>query len=468
MSARDSGHIVKAEGNFEDLPYFTVGNTRRTDGVLEYKNEIRSGDGQVLQQSWTVRAMSGYGLPGSLDQDVYVALLQIIDRDGEIPENRWIGFSLYEMVELLSRSHGGRDYQQIKQSLDRLAGTRIQSKNAFYHRDSKTFMDGTFGLLDRVQHAETIDGAGRRTDKTHVQLSEYFVTSYRSDYLKGLDTNFYYSLSSAVAKRLYRFVDKKRNHRRQWQTDLFSLRDRIPLSSYRYASKVKEKLRPAHQELVEKGFLESFAYSKTPAGDHLVTYAIHDAFSRRRPEIRLERTPENLIAVERLKAEGVWSEISEELVASYGSELCMHFSGALQYQKNVKNRPAWLRWAITENPDLDIPQNSSLAPTEPLARDKTHNTSESQAPPPPEDPEAALVWGRVMGTLSSGQLSRHWFDGAVPVSFDYDDCLTVSVPNDVAKDYILNKFGDRLSSQIVSEVSQKASLSLLTYSDSTP
>ncbi|WP_119071332.1 plasmid replication initiator TrfA [Rubrobacter indicoceani] len=465
LSARETRHIVKAEGNFEDLPYFTVGNSRKSGGVLEYKNEIRSGDGQVLQQSWTVRAMSGYGLPGGLDQDVYVALLQIIDRDGELPEDRWIGFSLYEMVELLNRSHGGRDYQQVKQSLDRLAGTRIQSKNAFYHRDSKTFMDGTFGLLDRVQHAETVDGYGRRTDKTHVQLSEYFVTSYRSDYLKGLDTNFYYSLSSPVAKRLYRFIDKKRNHRRQWQTGLFSLRDRIPLSNYKYASKVKEKLGPAHQELVDKGFLESFSYSRTPDREYLVTYVIRDAFSRRRPEIRLERTPENLIAIERLKAEGVWSETSEELVASYGSERCMHFCLLLQHQKNLKNRPAWLRWAIVENPDLDLP-TGLFVPDE--ASKKLHNTTEP-AGPPPEDPQASEVWGRVLESFSSGSsstLSTSWFDDAVPVLLDSSGSLYVSVPNELARDYVAERFGETLSLLLTSESGQGSVVTFLTYSDS--
>lgn len=464
LSVRDSRHIVKAEGNFEDLPYFTVGNTRRTDGIIEYRNEIRSGDGQVLRQSWTVRAMSGYGLPGSLDQDVYVALLQIIDQGGEMPEDRWISFSLYEMVELLSRSHGGRDYQQVKQSLERLAGTRIQSKNAFYHRDSKTFMDGTFGLLDRVQHAETVDGSGRRTDRTSVQLSEYFVTSYRSDYLKGLDTNFYYSLSSAVAKRLYRFVDKKRNHRRQWQTDLFSLRDRIPLSPYRYASKIKEKLAPAHQELVDKGFLESFTYSKTPDKQHLVTYEIEDSFSRRRPAIRLDRTPENLIAIERLKAEGVWSETAEELVASHGSERCMHFCGALQLQKNVRNRPAWLRWAVSENPELDTPQTNPAQLRNPSTN--LHNTpildeavfeSEVESPsdpapsylPPEPDPEASRVWDSLLSSYSTSHpsISLSWFDDATPVSLDTSSgVLRVEVPNEVASDYMRLRFSEGLTS----------------------
>src|SRR5215210_7623447 len=158
--------LVKAEGNFEDHPYFTVGNQRGGEGVIQYTNTIRTRDGQELRQTWTVRAVQGLGLPGTLDQDVYVALLQVVDRQGDVPENGWIGFSLYELVELLQRTHGGRDYRQVKESLERLAGTIIQSRNAFSRKSTKSYLDDTFHLLDRVQHSESTDGSGKRGEKT--------------------------------------------------------------------------------------------------------------------------------------------------------------------------------------------------------------------------------------------------------------------------------------------------------------
>ncbi|AHY48299.1 Replication initiator protein A (plasmid) [Rubrobacter radiotolerans] len=465
LSEQANRHIVKAEGNFEDLPYFTVGNTRRADGVIEYESEIRSADGQVLKQSWTVRALSGLGLPGSLDQDVYVALLQIIDRQGEIPPDGWIGFSLYEMVQLLKRTHGGRDYQQVKRSLDRLAGTRIQSKNAFYHKDSKTFMDGTFGLLDRVQHNETIDGVGRRSEKTWVQLSDYFVSSYRSDYLKGLDVDFYYSLNSAVAKRLYRFVDKKRNRRHQWQVDIFSLRDRIPLSNYRYPSKIREKLAPAHEELTEKGFLESVTYSVAEDKTNLVSYKIRDDFSSRRPSTVLERTPENLIAVERLKAEGVWGDVAEDLVSTFGPEKCVHYCQLLPFQKKVRNRAGWLRWAISESPELDNePPKIEVGETsEPTLLDEAADS------PPTPDPEAQRIFEELLldlGTEGSDKNGEDlgarsiWFEGVLATSLT-DDSLTLTAPNRIARDYLTERFGPTLESALSKKLGRPASIEIL-------
>ncbi len=62
----ERNHLVKAEGNFEDHPYFTVGNQRTSDGVIQYSSTIRTRDGQELKQTWTVRAVQGLGLPVTL------------------------------------------------------------------------------------------------------------------------------------------------------------------------------------------------------------------------------------------------------------------------------------------------------------------------------------------------------------------------------------------------------------------
>jgi hypothetical protein len=469
----DKRHIVKAEGNFEDLPYFSVGNTRRGDGVIEYRNEIRSGDGQVLKQTWVVRALSGLGLPGTLDQDVYVALLQIIERQGAVPDDGWLSFSLYEMVNLLNRSHGGRDYQQVKVSLDRLAGTRIQSKNAFYRKSSESFVTDTFSLLDHVQHSEVSDSNGGKADRTRVKLSDYFVESYNSDYLKGLDVDFYYSLNSAVAKRLYRFIDKKRNHRHRWEVELFALRDRIPLSNYKYPSKIKEKLAPAHDELMEKGFLESVRYSDTKKKAPAVCYKIQDGFSQRRPAVRLERTPENQIALERLKTEGVWGSVAEELVANYGAERCLRYAEALPFQKKVRRRGPWLKWAIQQAPDLDPPEKAA----KPDSDINLHNTPQSQpslgftvdggeagfdSEVPVLDPIASSLWEELVsefGAISGDEASGSWFDGVVATSFQ-DGTLDLVAPNEFARQYIEDRFLSRLSEIAAGRPGNRFSLSL--------
>lgn len=465
----DRNFLVKAEGNFEDHPYFTVGNQRGGDGIIQYTNTIRTRDGQELKQQWTVRAVQGLGLPGTLDQDVYVALLQLIDRQGEIPADGWIGFSIYELVELLRRTHGGRDYRQIKESLERLAGTIIQSKNAFYRKSTKSYLDDTFHLLDRVQHSETTDGSGRRGERTWVQLSKYFVDSYKANYLKGLDADFYWSLNSSVAKRLYRFVDKKRNQQRRWEVDLFSLRDRIPLSQYQYPSKIKEKLAPAHEELTQKGFLEAVSYRKTGEGTNLVCYEIRDGFSTRRAAPRIEPSAEVVIAVERLRAEGLREDVAMDLVSTHGPERCLRYAEALPFQRNIRNRAGWLKKAIQNNYELDAPPPAAASIAIGDDRDAIPrlamgegDAAASSAPIPDEDPRAREVWDGILGRVDSeteGSNHAAWLRDVVPTSFD-GLILTLHAPNSFAVDYIHTRFGELLQEKL-REISASASLSLV-------
>jgi Replication initiator protein A/DnaA N-terminal domain len=433
--------------------------------VIQYTNTIRTRDGQELRQTWTVRAVQGLGLPGTLDQDVYVALLQLIDRQGDIPEDGWIGFSLYELVELLHRGHGGRDYRQVKESLERLSGTIIQSRNAFYRKSTKSYLDDTFHLLDRVQHSESTDGSGRRSEKTWIKLSDYFVDSYKANYLKGLDADFYCSLNSSVAKRLYRFVDKKRGQQRRWEVDLFALRDRIPLSSYKYPSKIKEKLGPAHEELRQKGFFERVTYRKTTDGAHLVCYEIQEGFTRRRPALQLEPTPEVLIAVERLKAEGVRLDAARQLVATHGPERCLRYSEAVTFQKNIRNRAGWLRWAIEQAPELDIPAPAAVTiPTQKPqpAVEATMDDTETEPPllPPVPDPRAEEVWDLLFEELSQ-QLNAPsllvWFEGTVPTAFE-GATLVLQVPNRFALEYIETRFVELIRRLLKEQVGPDAEL----------
>jgi hypothetical protein len=86
--------------------------------------------------------------------------------------------------------------------------------------------------------------------------------SCQADNLKRLDLETYFSLRSAISKRIYRFLDKKFYRRNAIEFDLreFAL-ERIGLSrSYAgNAGKIKEKLQGALEELEAKGFLEPLA-----------------------------------------------------------------------------------------------------------------------------------------------------------------------------------------------------------------
>ena len=466
--------LVLAEGNFEEHPYFRVGDRNAGTGVLTYENELRTRDGHVLRQSWTVRAAHGRGLPGRFDQDVYVALLQMIDDKG-LPEDGWLSFSLYELMELMGRKHSGRDYRQVRESLRRLATTSIESDNAFYHRGWKEYISDTFSLLSEVKLSEHEDPKSERADRNRVLLSRYFVDSYKANYLKNIDVEFYWSLASPIAKRLYRLIDKKRNGRRLWEAELFSLKDRIPLSDYKYASKIKEKLAPAHAELIEKDFLKRATYRKSGSNE-FASYEISEAFHTRRSAISTLELPsgDEYFCVQRLKAEGMETKTAEELVATHGASRVMRYLEALPYQKNLRNPAGWLRKAIENSYELDMPPVSTPPKRVPAGSKEDYawffgdanedhddrirreeeqelHTQASQAPAQEEpssfelilDPQAIEAWESLVEDLVAlrGQDSLPpWFD-QLEGGHLQGATLTVLVPNSTAANHLNDHFG---------------------------
>jgi len=60
-----------------------------------------------------------------------------------------------------------------------------------------------------------------------------------------------------------------------------------------------------------------------------------------------------------LKAEGMATKAAQELVATYGTSQVMRYVESLPYQKNLRNPAGWLRKAIENNYELDMPPVSS-------------------------------------------------------------------------------------------------------------
>ena len=117
-------------------------------------------------------------------------------------------------------------------------------------------------------HPESVDyshepagSAPRRASRlplSYLHLEQDFIESCQADNLRQLDLDTYFSLKSAISKRLYRFLGKRFYLQGDWTFDLNEIAfERVGLSrSYEgNAGKIKEKLQPAIEELEAIGFL---------------------------------------------------------------------------------------------------------------------------------------------------------------------------------------------------------------------
>jgi len=485
--------LVSAERNLEEYPLFELKARQRGSKARLFERVIEGEGGVSLRQTWKVIPSGEYGMPGPVDQDVYLAVLQLLEKRGGMPEDGELAFSLYELRKVLGWSDdSGGAYREIKDALVRIQLTGVQSTNAFYSAADEQLIADSFNVwsvhfAQRKKKGSSGDGGSgapsraRTTRDRHVlRFHPVFIRNYEAQYLKGLDAEFYWGLKMPLSKRLYRLIDLQRASGLAWRTDLFAVRDQVPLD-YHYPSEIKRALARAHGELTEKGFLSGIEYGEG-AG---VLYRISPAFARRQKALELSGTPQEMFAIERLMREGVRGDTARDLVVSHGAERCLSYADALDLQEGIRNRASFLvsairkGYALPEPPEpnqdpAQEPLQASLAAEAPTEKEPPHTKS---PPPPPPDPAAEELWARVLEHAEGGaegdaeddaegeidaSSMRVWFGDvtAVAVGSEY---LTISVPNAFAKEYIETRFEAALEAALREELTGGASLRVVVH-----
>ena len=454
--------LVRAESNLEEYPLFAVKTRNRHENQLVFERRRQGEHGTELVQRWEVEPPAKLGMPGPFDQDIYLAVLQLLEMRGGMPRNGELDFSLYELRDILGWSTSGNTYEKIRQSLRRISSTTLTSENAFYSKAEERFLSDTFQIWT-VHFSRTT--RGKTTKERHtLRFHPIFIRNYMAQYLKGLDPGFYWRLPSPLAKRLYRLIDHQRNGGLTWQTDLSALRQQVPLPNYSYPSEIKRILTPAHEELKERGFLAKVLYE----GKTDVSYEISSEFARRQKARELSGDPGELFAIERLVSEGLRGDVARDLVARHGSERCLHYADALISQRGIRSRAGWLRRAIEEGYELPdtllLPDTSSdtSAPALPERSKDDHpapslepehvpeeasapQDADDEEPPvaPALDPQAHVAWESLVTDLVAlrGQDSLPpWFDQLEGGDLQ-GATLTVLVPNTTAANHLNDHFG---------------------------
>ena len=373
--------IISVELNLELIPLFLYKVRGRSEESLEAKNVILTPDGQRLEQSVKVVAGREYGMPGPVDRDIHVGIMKLVHRAGGLPPDGVVSFSLYELLKVLGKNRGGNNYEQVRESLDRVADCVIYAKNAFFDNETEQFRTHRFTPWS-VHFASTRQGQGRSTERHVLKFHEILVRSYNSGYLKTLDTDFFFSLKSPMAKSLYQLVDAKRRGKLSWTVGVQHLRQLIPMpESYRYDSKIREKVEPGLEELTRRGFLERADYEQR-GEDQVICFRISREFvgSREQPQVSLSSRERGV--ADALIRHGVATPKAEKLVSENGASHCSRYLDALPHQTaSVKNPAGWLityienAWpvtmpdkAVTEEPELSSTREAALPDEEHVRR----------------------------------------------------------------------------------------------------
>jgi hypothetical protein len=251
----------KDEMNLATFPIAAL-STHVPEGArfLKFEDTIAGQGGKLVKRTWTIQGGSEVGLPTATDEDVYVALMELTQRQGF--DKQQVFFSRYDLLKRLGWCICGKCYARLEESLKRWSSISIHAHNAFWDNEKKSYVTAGFTLIQgfHIYYEE----AGRKTERDQpvswFMWSDQLYQSFKSGYIKFLDTELYFSLQTSTARRLYRYLDKKFGDGTEFMVDLFKLaHEHLGMSrDFQYPSKVMEKLTPALEELQEKGYLESW------------------------------------------------------------------------------------------------------------------------------------------------------------------------------------------------------------------
>lgn len=259
---RSAVRPIALDRALETLPLFRLSDSS-DEGAITYTPEEGG--------RWRVLPAPGDRLPGTFDQDVYVEIMHRFHESGA-PEDGVIRFTLHAFLRSTGRRVDGRTYEQLRSALTRLERTILESSGAY--RVAGEPLDGRFTVLtsviverrrqaDREQLALFSSLATSEPGDARVVISPHLRANIAAGHTSGLALHQYQTLSTPVARRLYRLLAAGRSEDRvAWRVPLERLAAQLPLTQ-RYPSHLQRVLQPAHEMLVAAGVLRDAAFRQS-------------------------------------------------------------------------------------------------------------------------------------------------------------------------------------------------------------
>ena len=314
------------EMNLAEFP-FTLLADRQPSGVdtVEFSDVIKGKDGEVIERTWIVTGAEEFGLPVASDEQVYVALMELTREQGF--NSRVIYLTRYELIKRLGWPDKGGSYARLKGCLDRLLGVTITANQAFWDKTKRRYLDVGFHIID--DYALYREPAGRkprcapiRQPLSYIAWNQVVFKSFQAGNIKQLDTGFYFGLRSAVSRRLFRYLDKKRlDGKRAFRIGLRKLGfEKLGMSRNYYPSHIKQELARAHQELIDNAFLAGVQYHRPGRDvDEQVLYWFPTGKYQFSADSGQRARVTELL--QQLSEVGITRSVAEQLLAQHGEQV---------------------------------------------------------------------------------------------------------------------------------------------------
>lgn len=195
-----------------------------------------------------------------------------------------ISFTLHSFLRSIGRKVDGRTYEQLRSALNRLERTILESAGVYVAAKREAPLDDRFTILtsvsierrrlaDREQFTLFPVLTASEPGDARVTISPIIRENIAAGCTVTLSSAVYQSLTSPVARRLYRLMEVAREGGMvTWRVPLDELAQQLPLAQ-RYPSHLQRVLQPAHEMLVAAGVVRSAQFRQINR-DWLVDYTL--------------------------------------------------------------------------------------------------------------------------------------------------------------------------------------------------
>lgn len=322
------GHY-RDELNFAEFPLAALADTVPSgQKTLVYTDTIFDrGRNEPVNRKLTITASDEYGLPTALDDEVILGLVQLTAKSNFAGKK--VHFTRYELIKELDWRDESKSYERIEQSLRRWLGVTLYYDKAWWSKEEACWVNESFHILEQVtlfdkerrERRKRANPGDVLAGKSAFVWNEVVFNSFKSGYLKSLDFDLYKRLKSPVAKRMYRFLDKRFYHRSRLEFELREFAcEKIGLSRKYHNGEIKRLLSGAVAELERVSFL-----APLPPGERYLREArglwkvVFVAAAKRESVHETRRVGDSSLIAE-MVALGVKEGVAEELLAENDQE----------------------------------------------------------------------------------------------------------------------------------------------------
>lgn len=238
------------ELNLAEFPICSL-STRNASSDLTLTFQDHYHDrGKLIPRTLTVMGTKKLGLPNTLDDEILVALIQLSKARG-FP--KVVKYSRYELLNILGWDHSGKSYQRVKKAIQRWQTISLSYENAWRipsleEGKDAAWVDANFHIIEEAEFTK-LDNPDA-PDICSFTWGNYIQKSFASGNLKKLNFLALRDFQSGIAKRIYRFLDRRFWHKPSWRFDFkeFAL-EKVGMSRKLNVGQLKQRLQPAIFEL---------------------------------------------------------------------------------------------------------------------------------------------------------------------------------------------------------------------------